>query len=608
MSQTTLIPTMLTSGEDFKVEEFGGKASSLSRLVLAGFAVPPAFGIPCSATFTRPTIDFSNIPYYIDAPAKFAVRSGAPISMPGLLSTKLNVPFEELQQAVEAVWDSWSTPHAVAYREAKGIDHSMGTGVIIQKQIDAAYAGVAFTCDPNEPILKLYNPQIEYVEGLGESLVGGTVTPQKLTSNEAVAYGSWKDRLLSRVKEAHDLFGPSDLEWCVENRWSSYYGIHVPTLYFVQQRALRFAAISDADKQASRGKVLFTGLSIGSPVRVTGKVTTDLTQAHGNLIYAKDFTPEMYEPMVKSAGIICAVGGTTCHASIIARELGKPALSGVDLDNLKHQDMVLTLDGVDGTLRLAFEEDAKKNRVRRIVPVRDPERTPDFSLTTAEYRATDLLIRVYDHVQMEKDGEITRDRLNEVVSEVALLFGTYLYQAIVGEVRHTKGKVRFENRRDKVRTYSLIGRLRKFGVMVPGLADPEAGNRVMFTSKYVPQPQSLDQTISVMKLCKHIFNLNWLGSYGGKKWAKITDIALQYFTGELSPMLFVDAVFNLSHNSGSVFGKYNWMQANRTALQMQLDYKRIGNQTGYRSYIHDHDIPKAQYLLKRPQAQTATAA
>jgi hypothetical protein len=67
----------------------------------------------------------------------------------------------------------------------------------------------------------------------------------------------------------------------------------------------------------------------------------------------------------------------------------------------------------------------------------------------------------------------------------------------------------------------------------------------------------------------------WSSSFGGVAWGKIALMVLEYLRGNLSHTLFVDACFNLKHNGGCAFGKFDWMLGGNVGLL--LDTKTTGN-------------------------------
>jgi pyruvate,water dikinase len=208
-------------------DHIGGKAASLGEMTRAGLPVPPGFTLPiaCCADYLRAgnrwpqgledqlRAGVKRLEEVVgrpfgrgDDPLLLAVRSGATESMPGMLETLLNVgltpvcvqgmsqrlqdslaqrggraafadPWAVLNLAVEAVFASWNSDRAVAYRRHNRLDHLAGTAVTIQAMCPADVSGVLFTAHPANPALE--QMLIEAAPGLGEALVHGRVTPDR---------------------------------------------------------------------------------------------------------------------------------------------------------------------------------------------------------------------------------------------------------------------------------------------------------------------------------------------------------------------------------------------------------------------------------------------
>ncbi|GEM_PF-1387734 len=185
-------------------------------------------------------IEKAILDYYRELKAeKVSVRSSATAedmpgaSFAGQQDTYLNVSGERrVIDSVKKCWASLFTPRAIFYREKNGINHlDVLIGVVIQRMVDARYAGVMFTKDP---IHKKYI-LIEVVQGLGEKLVSGKVTPNSyLVSIEG------KDRIISKKEkfrfkrellfeiaqigkriERHYNF-PQDIEWAIDKNEKIY--------------------------------------------------------------------------------------------------------------------------------------------------------------------------------------------------------------------------------------------------------------------------------------------------------------------------------------------------------------------------------------------------
>jgi pyruvate,water dikinase len=177
----------------------GGKGASLADMTKAGFNVPPGFTISaecCQLYFQNQQQWPAGLQDQVragvarlealsgrtfgqhDDPLVVAVRSGAAESMPGMMDTVLNVgSWEQLIDAINAVFNSWNNDRALAYRRHHQIEGLLGTAVTVQMMCPAEISGVMFTADPVS--LNRNRILIEAAYGLGEALVLGKVTPDR---------------------------------------------------------------------------------------------------------------------------------------------------------------------------------------------------------------------------------------------------------------------------------------------------------------------------------------------------------------------------------------------------------------------------------------------
>jgi pyruvate, orthophosphate dikinase len=145
----------------------GGKAHGLVVLLRLGLPVPPGFVIGTGAC--RAFLADGRLPDGLDAelaaavaeleaatgrPPAVSVRSGGRESMPGMMTTILNLPVRQVEPAVVEVLSSWDTPRARTYRELHGIPHHLGTAVTVQAMVFGnrdhhSGSGVAFSRNPN---------------------------------------------------------------------------------------------------------------------------------------------------------------------------------------------------------------------------------------------------------------------------------------------------------------------------------------------------------------------------------------------------------------------------------------------------------------------------
>lgn len=274
-----------SDGDPGRLDLLGGKGASLAALSRAGFPVPPGFTIsPACCAWVHahqgdwpPGLEeqvrtgiaqlerltnrrFGSGP----RPLFVAVRSGAAVSMPGMMDTILNCgqgadPWSELCQAINAVFASWHSARALAYRRHHDVRGVVGTAATVQAMFPSERSGVLFTANPND--WTAGEMILEASWGLGEAVVSGAVTPDiyildaatrhvkqvtpglrpgsepALTDDQIAAIAA-----LGRRVETH-FQSPSDIEW----------GIADGQIALLQTRPIRGLDLS-RDAAAARGE------------------------------------------------------------------------------------------------------------------------------------------------------------------------------------------------------------------------------------------------------------------------------------------------------------------------------------------------------------------
>ena len=457
---------------DSEVEDtlrFGGKASGLAKMARAGIPIPPAFVVGVEG-FRQFRTNRGEVGQHLlsqihdgirglerqsgrlftdkDRPLLVSVRSGAPVSMPGMMDTILNLgltsasalslargsggsnfaldtwlrfwrmfadivlgidpselahsvkdaesiarkeltasafqnlerailvhieaagdaasadPLWQLEQAVEAVFRSWDSARAKAYRKHHGISDDLGTAVTIQAMVFGnadgnSGSGVAFTRNPNDGSKALYG---EYLIGRqGEDLVSGTHTPIDLSDPGAL------DPSLRQAFEQHGqtlerLYADAvDIEFTVESG----------RLYLLQVRPAKrtaAAAIKIAEdlvlegvidertalaritseqvrkvsrpsfdeSELARAIVVAQGLG-SSPGHACGAAILDADRAadralagEGVVLLRPTTSPQDIRGMLAANGVITARGGALSHAAVVSRALDRPCIVGCD--------------------------------------------------------------------------------------------------------------------------------------------------------------------------------------------------------------------------------------------------------------------------------------
>ena len=312
-------------------------------------------------------------------------------------------PYEQLFEAVRAVFRSWNNPRANVYRTLHGIDHHLGTAVNVQTMAfgntgDKSGTGVAFSRDPSTGDAGIYGEYL--INAQGEDVVAGIRTPQKIATLKEIMPSVYEEFMSGVAKlEAHyrDM---QDIEFTIENE----------KLYFLQCRngkRTASAAVNVAvdlveegvitkeeaimrvepksldqllhptfnPKALEEAKTLANGLP-ASPGAATGKIyfTAQAAKAahekgEAVVLVRQETSPEDIEGMVVAEGIVTARGGMTSHAAVVARGMGKCCVAGcsdmrVDEisklvythDGILHEGDVISLDGSSGKVYLGNVE------------------------------------------------------------------------------------------------------------------------------------------------------------------------------------------------------------------------------------------------------------
>ena len=321
-----------------------------------------------------------------------AVRSSATAedlpnaSFAGQHETFLNVSGEaRLLDAVRQCFASLFMDRAISYRLANGFDHFkvlLSVGVMKMVRSDIGASGVIFSLDTESGFRDVVFITGAY--GLGETVVQGTVDPDEFyvfkptlkAGHRAVlrrkrgakeirmvyakAAGRETTRIMPTAAEDQRRYCIDDAEVLsladaaiqIEDHYSRKAGKPTPMdvewakdgidgqLYIVQARpetvaSRRAPGMLEEFKLGAKGKICASGRAVGARV-ASGKarVITDITQLgqfqKGEVLVADTTMPDWGTVMQSAAAVITNRGGRTCHAAIVAREIGIPAVVGCD--------------------------------------------------------------------------------------------------------------------------------------------------------------------------------------------------------------------------------------------------------------------------------------
>ncbi len=322
-----------------------------------------------------------------------AVRSSATAedlpgaSFAGQQDTFLNVNEKTLLKSVKQCWSSLFTPRAIVYRKEKGFSHGeVLISVAVQEMVFSEASGVIFTLEPvSGDRSKMV---INASWGLGESIVSGQVTPDefvvdKATLNILDRHVVTKDRQIVSDKKGSTKWasvpkrrakGPSLSDDAI--RRLAEYGVQIENHYGVPQD-IEWAVDSEgrmfilqARPETVHGEqgsgnmeeggdfveedIVVKGIGV-SPGRGSGKAKVILDVKNmsdfkeGDVLVTRMTTPDWVPAMRIASAVVTDLGGKTCHAAIVSRELGVPAIVGCkNATKVLKDGQVVTVEGQRG--------------------------------------------------------------------------------------------------------------------------------------------------------------------------------------------------------------------------------------------------------------------
>ncbi len=370
-------------------------------------------------------------------PLLISVRSGAPISMPGMMDTILNLglndetvrglatisgnptfaadsrrrliemytrvtgadgvpeePWQQLRAAVEAVFSSWKSERARAYRSHEGIPEDMGTAVTVQAMVFGNWGqdsgtGVMFTRNPATGERVAYGDVLFAAQG--EDVVAGTHRTEALAELDMrLPEVASQLRNHAGVLERH-YADMCDIEFTIEQGRLWLLQVRVgkrspraalriavemaedETFPLTRAQAVERSArlLADPPRISTRREGSITALARGlaaSPGIATGEVATSAAAAIAGaeglrpvILVRSETSPDDVPAMARSKGVLTRRGGLTSHAAVVARGWGIPAVVGAESVEVKDGAIVvggrpfkagdtITIDGGTGEI------------------------------------------------------------------------------------------------------------------------------------------------------------------------------------------------------------------------------------------------------------------
>ncbi|EGD53321.1 phosphoenolpyruvate synthase [Gordonia neofelifaecis] len=330
-----------------------------------------------------------------------AVRSsaigedGADASFAGMNRSFTNVSGDDdVVAAVRQCWASLFSPRVIAYRHQSGLTGDAAMAVVVQTMVSASTSGIVFTADPvtgdpNRIVL-------EAVRGQGETAVSGAVTPETYLISKSplsiehrtdaqqdfqiVAGDDGHDNreiippeaAAQRVLDDRDVYAVAelaiqaeqhyrrtqDLEWAIDRDGA---------VWLVQSRPITTLPTGRSSASAAgpprpdgptpaptrvtiRGLPAAPGLAVGR-VRILRSPADGHRLEDGEVLVASMTDPDWLPTIRRAAALVTDRGGITCHAAIVAREVGVPCVVGTADATVKLNDgMTVTVDGGSGSV------------------------------------------------------------------------------------------------------------------------------------------------------------------------------------------------------------------------------------------------------------------
>jgi len=416
---------LLTDGCEDRVL-LGNKGANLVTMTRLGLPVPPGFIVSIDAyksykyTGELPNEEIEQSVVALEKQTgrrlgdglKVSVRSSAPVSMPGMMETLLNIGnVDQIKMAIRQVFHSWDSPRAIEYRRVDDIPPDLGTSAIIQAMVfgnkdSKSGTGVVFTRNPSTGEKGLFG---EYLaEAQGEEIVSGLRTPEPVATFKSQMPDVYAEleRIASLLE--HHYRNMQDIEFTIES--GKLYILQTRSGKRSGQAAVKIAVdmvkeniitpqealerVSHKDLQAllhrqirfpERHSPITKGLN-AAPGAACGKVVFDIPEAvslHKKgepvILVRPETSPDDILGIVASDGVLTQRGGLTSHAAIVTRAMGKPCICGardinIDLSAQRfdvrgqtvERGSEITIDGTTGNVYLGM------------LPLEEMERTEDL--------------------------------------------------------------------------------------------------------------------------------------------------------------------------------------------------------------------------------------
>lgn len=317
--------------------------------------------------------------------ATVAVRSSATAedlptaSFAGQQASFLNVKgVKELLDSVKKCWASLYEPRAIFYRSKHNVKDS-SISIIVQRMINSEKSGVIFTVNP---VTGKDQIVMEATFGLGESLVSGAVQPDNYTiskdlkilekkigkkermrtrdyaSGRTIEISVPQAQVQAQVLTDQEILKLAKYALLLEEHYGKHqdieFAIDLNRIYIVQTRPVTTEAKVEEVRINAEPILKGVGSSPGiakGPVKIVHGMEDVAKVQKGDILVTKMTSPDMVVVMSKSVAVITDEGGTTCHASIVGREMGLPVIVGThNATKFLKDGQLITVDAYHGLI------------------------------------------------------------------------------------------------------------------------------------------------------------------------------------------------------------------------------------------------------------------
>ena len=327
---------------------------------------------------------------------------------------------EMLLTAIRSCFASLYTDRAISYRSSRGFDHfKVKLSVCVQKMVrsDLGASGVAFSLDTESGFKDVV--LINGAYGLGELVVGGEISPDEfivykptlkegfnaiidkklgekthkmvygnkpfettktvrvekdmqrsfcLSDPQIIQLAKWVQKIEDYYSKINGSWCPMDIEWAIDGLTNELFIVQArPETIHSQEQSESIKEYEIENGEALEDNLLLEGVAVGDRIG-SGKVhkiltldgrdgSSDETDFEEGNVLVTEMTDPDWEPLMKKASaIITEKGGRTCHAAIVAREIGVPAIVGAaNATSLLSNKQEITVSCAEGNVGKIYQ-------------------------------------------------------------------------------------------------------------------------------------------------------------------------------------------------------------------------------------------------------------